>query len=376
MIPGVGGLGSRALHLSGSREIMTTTDQEQEKPPTSKEKEALKTLVGGIVLAQGNIFIKELLRRRKIKIGATKSDFVNNMMQAIEDGTLRRWDVDQWLDEVEGWGDQHVYLFRVPSDLANDPIWSSRTIQQRKLEKAGFGKQWNALASLEYPRKRKLTGIYSDGSAMRFVWHEGLDSWVRDKSKDYTDEIDGDEYEFRAHRKQAERWVMRFEIRPREKMAAVFMQIPWSPEGHAEAVSEVRATVAPIVDFGRLSPFSVSKAIKDLDSSSLAAETPSAGGVKPQLTRLSGAGAYIEFASNSDRSYQDFAPVREVRRALKPGNFKGQSGIFRFSPSATEQLQREIKVQLYGADYPRIRLWAQMKSMEVWEVLRILKSSG
>jgi hypothetical protein len=348
-----------------------------EKPPTAKEKEALKTLVSGIVLAQGNIFIKELLRRRKIKIGTTKADFVNNMMQAVEDGILRRWDVDQWLDEVEGWGDQHVYLFKVPLELANDPIWSDRARLQGKLEKAGLGKQWNALASLEYPTKRKLTGVYSDGPAIRFVWHEGLDSWVRDKSKDYTDEIEGDDYEFRAHRKQAERWVMRFEMRPRERMAAVFMQIPWTAESHDEAMSEVKTTVAPVVDFSRLSQFSVSTAIKTLDAASLASEAPGGEGVKPQLTRLSGAGAYVEFASTSgERSYQDFGPVREVRRALKPGSFKGLNGIFRFSPTATKQLEREIKVQLYGGEYPRIRLWAQMTALEVWEILRILKSNA
>ena len=47
---------------------------------TSPEKEALNTLVRGIVLAQGNIFIKELLRQKKdIKIGATKADFLQNI---------------------------------------------------------------------------------------------------------------------------------------------------------------------------------------------------------------------------------------------------------------------------------------------------------
>jgi hypothetical protein len=348
----------------------------REKPPSDKEKEALKKLVGGIVLAQGNIFIKELLRRRGITIGATKSDFIKNMMQAIEDGTLRRWDVDQWLDEVEGWGNQHAYLFKVPTVVANMSLWSNRDRLREKLEGAGLGKQWNALASLIYPSKRTLTGIYADGPAVRFVWHEGVDSWVRDKTKDYGEEIEGDEYQFRAHRLQAERSVMRFEIRPREKMAAILMQIPWSAEAHSGAISEVKSAVAPILDLDSLSPISVSRAIKSLDSVSLDSASAKNGEAQPQLTRLSGAGAYVEFATTSGKSYQDFGPVRDVRRALKPDQFKGSTGIFRFSPSAVEALKRDIKVQLYGGEYPRIRLWAQMTALEVWEILKIVSANA
>jgi hypothetical protein len=30
------------------------------------------------------------------------------------------------LNEVEGWGDQHVYLFRVPKEISQDAMWSSQ----------------------------------------------------------------------------------------------------------------------------------------------------------------------------------------------------------------------------------------------------------
>jgi len=47
----------------------------------------LTELVRGIVLAQGNVFIKELLRSKDIKIGATKAYFEDNMLGAVQELT-------------------------------------------------------------------------------------------------------------------------------------------------------------------------------------------------------------------------------------------------------------------------------------------------
>jgi hypothetical protein len=51
-------------------------------------KPQLKELVHRVVVAQGNSFIKELLRNSGAKIGTTKEDFANNLDVAIE-GVLR-----------------------------------------------------------------------------------------------------------------------------------------------------------------------------------------------------------------------------------------------------------------------------------------------
>jgi hypothetical protein len=166
--------------------------------PLSAQKDALVKLVKGIVLAQGNEFIKELLRDRGIRIGTTKADFEQNMIRAIETGGLDRQQIDQWLNEVEGWGSQNVYLFTLPSVVRDDPVWRDPKRIESKVVAAGFKKQWNAQASLEYPSDLTLTGVYFEDSALRLVWHKGVGFWLRDKTKDYQEEIGGDTYEFRA----------------------------------------------------------------------------------------------------------------------------------------------------------------------------------
>src|ERR1700728_3071980 len=80
----------------------------------------LKRLAAGIIRAQGNRFIKDLLRGKDIRIGATKDEFEANLNEAIETGRLTLDDVRAWLAGVEGWGNQHVYLYNLSSSICKE----------------------------------------------------------------------------------------------------------------------------------------------------------------------------------------------------------------------------------------------------------------
>ena len=85
----------------------------------SLTKAQLKDEVSEIILSQGNDFIKELLRGNGLKIGTTKKDFAENIAAAIESGELTQQMIEAWLYEIEGWGNQHLYLFEAPTiDIA------------------------------------------------------------------------------------------------------------------------------------------------------------------------------------------------------------------------------------------------------------------
>jgi hypothetical protein len=94
-------------------------------PPGEDEVAALKRLAAGIIRGQGNRFIKELLRCRGIRIGTNKDDFERNLNEAIDRGELRVEHLEGWLQQVEGWGNQHIYLY--PNcTAAQDKIVASR----------------------------------------------------------------------------------------------------------------------------------------------------------------------------------------------------------------------------------------------------------
>jgi hypothetical protein len=56
--------------------------------PTPTEVADLKRLAAGIIRAQGNRFVKTLLRSKNIQVGANKDEFQTNLTVAIESGEL------------------------------------------------------------------------------------------------------------------------------------------------------------------------------------------------------------------------------------------------------------------------------------------------
>ena len=119
--------------------------------------EALRRLIQGITLAQGNIFIKELLRQKKIPLGATKAEFEKHMLAAIDNGTLQRADLEAWLDDVEGWGDQHIYLYNIPRAITSDALWRDPEHVHNRVVQANLGDVWEAPTSLRFPEEPELT---------------------------------------------------------------------------------------------------------------------------------------------------------------------------------------------------------------------------
>jgi hypothetical protein len=336
----------------------------------SKDRTTARALIRSVVLAQGNIFIRELLRRKRIPIGVRKQDFEANLLQAINSGDLRLADILEWLEEVEGWGDQHVYLYHLPDALAGQPLWNSAETVKQRLP-SSHRKLWDA-DSLVFPEEWSLTGIsYSDGS-LRYVWHQRLTTLLRRPKMDRRERVEGDWYQFRAFLERPDRSVMRFVLHPGKRLAAIFMQIPAEGEAHENARSMVREATKSLIEWKQLEEFSASDAIKNLDQSALESEATSK--VKSRKTRLTDADNYIEFATTSEEGgFLQSQAIRSVRRAVKPEEFAGNVGIFLYEGRTPTQQKRTVKIEIFG-EQRRIKLWAQLKASEVWEILELLRS--
>ncbi len=333
----------------------------------------LKRLAQGVVLAQGNAFIKELLREKGLRIGTTKADFLANLNAAIDSDQLSLQDLEDWLQRVEGWGHEYVYLYKIPAAIADDPIWSDPSAVRRQVATAGLEQVWEASSSYQFPETLTLTGVYFRPGWLRYVWHQGMTSWYRDTSKDYTQVIDDDLYEFRAHRQKSERTVMRFELRLPRRIGAVFVQIPTTSDEHQEALNQMWQALSPLVDQSTLVAFNVSDAIKQLDQLQLRSAN---SGLRTQQARMSGQGAYVEFGSTSaDRGYREVEPIREVRLALQQETVSGNTATMIFTAPADKGPGRGVRVQLYG-DTRRIWLRAQMTEEQVWDLLDRIKDCG
>jgi hypothetical protein len=330
-----------------------------------------RKLIRSVVLAQGNIFIRELLRRKKLPIGVRKDEFEDHLLKAIQSGKLSLADVTQWLEEVEGWGDQHVYLYHVPRTIFADAVWKSPEAVKKKLAPAQR-ELWNA-TSLVFPKTWELTRIAYENRSLSYVWHQRIETLLRRPEKDFRQEIDGDWYQFRAFLERPDRAVLRFILQLDKRLAAVFMQIPIEGNAHDTARLMVQEATSSLVQWDALKPFSASDAIKNLDQAAL--EEKIAAKVRPKKTRLTDADNYVEFANTSEGGgYAQSTAVRSVRWAVKPENFAGNTGIFLYSARTPTQLERLVTIEVFG-EQRRIKLRAQLKASEVWDILEMLRSS-
>jgi hypothetical protein len=337
-----------------------------------------------IIKVQGNVFIKELLRQKKradskIRIGSTKDDIVDNLRAAIEEGRIRRDDIEAWIRQVEGWGRQHVYLHHVSPKLAGDAMWRSESAL-RKLIKREFGIDLgnSSEVGLEFPAELQVSSASYSSGGMEVIWRKRFEQWNRDKTRDSRERIDDDLYEFRAFRQELSRAVTRFVLKPAARVAALFVQIPLSDVKHAITRDTVNSTLDRVFPVAELKPVNMSNVIKGLDQEDLNRPEDDAkpGRVVAQNTKFGADGASVLFeADPGNPRWKRNAAVRGVRRALNANDFSGDSATFQVQLRASEGLERDVMMSLNGKDR-RAYLHAQMTSDEVWFVLdEILRHS-
>jgi hypothetical protein len=335
----------------------------------------LKRLAAGIIRTQGNRFIKDLLRSKQIRLGANKEEFERHLAEAIETGILTLEDIREWLASVEGWGNQHVYLYAISFALGKDLTESK--IHKRAIS-AGFGDLWDGETAMAFPEKPTLTSISLHDSVLRLVWQESSPGWTPVAEKNYTQTEGLDTYEYRAFRQVERRSITRFEAHVNNRIAGLFIPDPIQGLEHKGAVAEAMRVIALLMDRGELErgQMNIATISKNLDQMNIPSNETASSEVKTQRSRLVSGGAYVEFSADSrDRAYWEEPAIQEVRKSVRGGQlpaFQSAEGVFIFQQN-NAGLNRPLRVQLYGRDN-RIRLWAQMDAKEVWNILAKLAS--
>lgn len=330
----------------------------------------LKELARSIVLAQGNTFIKELLRANKVKIGTTKADFLANLNTAIEDGILTEEIFNDWLNKVEGWGNQHAYIYHIPTIVAESSLWKNPESVRARVVEAGLNKKWNVSPSKVFKSKRELVGIYFDDTSFRLVWYEGHPSLIRDKDMDRSNEtIELDKYDFHAYRHRTTRTVTRFDWPRGSSYAALLMQTPWNQKDHEEIKNEALSVITKFIEQRHLKQIDISRAITQLDQETVD-PTEAGAGFTSESARLESGGAYVDFGSTTDREYSSVAAVREVRIAVQIDRFNGDRGIFtvRNNPNFTISRKDSIRIVLRG-DFGWVKISKMCERKDIWNIL-------
>lgn len=293
------------------------------------------------------------------------------MIEAIENGTLMREQFDNWLKKIEGWGNQHIYLFTINNEKLDSNIWQNGdSIRLHSLD-VGLGDLWNTSPSMSFPQERKLTGIYFNDDSFKMVWYEGTDSWVKEPGKNYQETIDTDTYEFRAYRKKMDRTVTRFEWPKGSILAGLFLQTHCEKKEHEELIEEAFSSITMFIPAEAINSMDIGTVIRNLDQAACDSNQDDSSSISPENTRLMTPGAFVDFGSTiSGISYRQVGAVRDVRRTLDPMVFKGDRATFNIKNREAIQLSRDrIRMEMYGRQN-RIRIAQQCSKRDVWEILK------
>lgn len=342
--------------------------------PSKREIETCLLLADRVVEMQGVLFIKEFLREaaRKdndIRIGVSKRDVVKNIKDAITQGRIPLDRLQHWVDGVEGWGRQHVYLYHVSDTLAKAPWLKQQQALEAKLSAARMKKYLNKRDKLDFSEKLELGHIGLDQDGFHCVWRQGITRRKRDDIRDLKRNIDGDPYEFDAYRIQPMRAVMRFELRPRDQLAALLLQRPLSQ--HKDAKTRAKAILSKFFSEAELSDAKIGNAIRVLDQEDLDNKNAP---FKSQQAKFKRQGASIEFVADPGlATWKDVEKVRDVRKALDTPAFSGENARFKVQLSGSGAMQRDIILSLSAQDH-RMYFFAQMTADEVWKTLKAISA--
>ncbi|MGZ8286223.1 MAG: hypothetical protein ACXW27_12365 [Allosphingosinicella sp.] len=316
----------------------------------------LKSVVDAIVVRQGNRYIKELLRDHKVPIGVKKEDFTANLHAAIDAGIITQDIIDAWLLEVEGWGNQHVYLLEPPA------------IGRADVERLIGGSPHSGLldkpVSYEFPPDLTLTAIALSDQRVSLAWHRSNSSLVRYPAKDFERvEEDGERYFYKAYRERADRSVVRFEWQFADPYSALMMQLPNEGTLHADTRDRVLGDLAAIgLLTGLPASIPLSRSVK---ASSQAKD------IVARSTKMAAHGGSVDLVATLDEGIAGVQALREVRRSMNESLFLSADGIFGFNQKAHSALSRTVKIEVFGKE-SRIRFWVQCKREDVYHVIGIL----
>ena len=341
-------------------------------PLTDEQKAELKQLTGGIIRIQSNRFIKELMREKGITLGRNKSEFEANLLDAIDNSCISLDDVKAWLDDVEGWGNQYVYLYGVSDKLRS---YLTPTKIRNAAKRNGWENKLNAHTELEFEDEPQLNSISFKDGVLRITWQEGTESWTPDDTRTYQKEEGLDLYEYRAHRQVQDRVITRFVVRLDLGLAAILVPHPIRGRERSVAKEEVERVVDALMSLAALDDeqLDLSVVARNMDQASFENADDDDPGtfIRPQKSRLSAGGSYVEFgAMSANKAYGAEGPVVAVRDSIKTAKeqeeFDADSGVFLFGPG--RGIEKRVRAELHGAG-DRIRFRAQMRADEVWTIL-------
>jgi hypothetical protein len=300
--------------------------------------------------------IQEFLKGRSRAFSGTRQKLRERIEGYLDDGSVRPEDLVELLDRIEGWGNQHIYLYKASDELISR--WNSEAKARAILKARGKEHLFNHRRPLVLPANPQLCTVVWAPDGVRFVWVEKRVWRERDPDEDFQ----RDDVEFTANRVRRARGIIAFDWDLASGHAALLIQRLPTGNDYGAARRRFEAELEPLVKISKFDGLYISSAINALEKS---------GEVRHrQLEHATELGAKISFVSRSRGACALSDPSLKKARDAVGDKLAGRHGNYYWPMPGDEK--RELHVKLYAKDQ-RLGIFGECSEQEVRHVLRCVR---
>jgi len=319
--------------------------------------------------------IQQLLESHGLKGSGTKANQRETLLKALSDGKLREPQIVAYLDAIEPWGKQHVFLYDGPHyDISN---WRNEEWLRERLRGIGLEGYLGTHLPLALPEKLTLSSIEHTPTSLRITAVERREGALREPELDKREEVEDSEIIYKAYIYKIVRGFTAFEWDLTSNQA--FLQVTQLPSGqrYDEAATRFFELVAGILrtdDFTQIDLRHVIKRLHELEESGTP-ETRSHGmGYKTLQGRTltgrssSGSGALLGESVIDDA----MASIRKVGVGHLGNVYWLPGGADSQTPNPLED---EVHVELIG-EFNRVNFMTPSNEKVIRYVLQRIRTLG
>lgn len=121
-----------------------------------------------LLLAHKKEYIQEFLRENGFRFSGTKEDLRERLLNLYGRGKITREQILQQLDLIEGYGNQHVYLFRIPEHHIER--FRNRENVMRIFKDNNLEDVYNNYRALAFPDEPEVASITHNDDWLKIRW--------------------------------------------------------------------------------------------------------------------------------------------------------------------------------------------------------------
>jgi hypothetical protein len=307
-----------------------------------------------MILSYKKDYVKEFLKEKKLAYSfLNKKELKKGLLGYIEKEKLQKKELVELLDNIEEFGNQHVYFYDNSSQYITelkDENFIKNILEEKKLTDL-----YNNFKPIIIPQKREITSISHNEKSFKIKWVE------KRTKKEFIDEQIKEDKLLQTWQLHAKRAINTFKVDLITGNSELTIQRLPTGFGYDLVRDEYFKMLSDIIDLSTFSPITFRSAIKKLDDEPMVKRS----GIKFSTVD----DGEISFRSqNNKRDYKSSPSLKGARDGLGD-NITGKYGNFYWLPDGT------ISNRIHTHVYPnRIGILGEYEEKELNYVFSRIRS--